>query len=234
MAVMYDDLGSGGAVDEPAQKFLYQTTGKLYRYLAEFSGEDPDEIEMAYHESFKGVTAGADPVLIGDAIGDGIALGVSLAERRRALRQYHDDVVRRELAPPAFDTERIVDGDGDLIGLRVLVSEPDCQFITSTKDEPELFVRTPEDGGVAIPLEFEPGAVEPIDSGESVSEVIVRLVDRSSPDATEEVSETPREQAASDDSENETDEAYQKRDDEKEVETDNDDCPPDTKGGAEE
>jgi hypothetical protein len=177
---MYDAPGSEGSPPEPAQKLLYHATGKLYRYLAGFAGEDPDEIEQAYRDSFGAITAGADPVLIGDAIGDGIGLGFSLAERRRALRQYHDELVRRRLAPPAYDIERIEDGDGKFAGLRVLVSEPDCRFFTSADDLPKLLIQTSEGGEVEVPLEFDPGPVEPVESGETVSEVIVRPAERSS------------------------------------------------------
>lgn len=186
---MYDDSETDRSSPEPAQKLLYHATGKLYRYLAGFAGEDPDEVERAYHDSFEEITAGADPVLIGDAIGHGIGLGFSLAERRRALQRYHDEVVRRELAPPAYDAERIENEAGEVIGIRVLVSEPDCQFFVNAVDEPELLVRTPEGGEVAVPLEFEAGPVEPVESGETVSEVIVRPEGWSS--AADEMDEEP-------------------------------------------
>jgi len=179
---MYDDSETGRNSPEPAQKLLYHATGKLYRYLAGFAGEDPDEVEKAYHDSLNEITAGADPVLIGDAIGQGMGLGFSLAERRRALQRYHDELVRRELAPPAYDAERIEDEVGDISSLRVLVSEPDCQFFITTVDEPGLLVRTPGGGEVEIPLEFEPRAVEPVESGETVSEVVVRSAGWSSPE----------------------------------------------------
>jgi hypothetical protein len=167
--------GTDSAEDppEPAQKLLYHATGKLYRYLARFAGEDPDEVEQAYHDSFETVTAGADPVQISEAVEEGIELGFSLAERRRALRRYDDELVRQQLAPPAYDTERLEAENGEAAGLRVLVSESDCRFFTDRTAE-ELLVRTPDGGEVEVPLAFEPGPIETVDAGETVTEVIAR------------------------------------------------------------
>jgi len=111
-------------------------------------------------------------VLIGDAIDEGVDLGFSLAERRRALRRYHDELVRQELAPPAYDTERLEGENGEVAGLRVLVSEPDCPFFTDRAVN-EVLVRTPDAGMVEVPLEFELGPIETIEAGQTVTEVII-------------------------------------------------------------
>jgi hypothetical protein len=115
----------------------------LYRYLAKFAGEDHDEVEQAYHDSFGVVTAIADPVLIGDAIDEGVDLGFSLAERRRALRRYYDELVRQQLAPPAYYTERLEGENGEVAGLRVLVSEPDWPTRTGPLESRRSSTRRP-------------------------------------------------------------------------------------------
>lgn len=114
--------------------------------------EIPTQPNEVWKDGTQQLTAGIDPVMIGDTISDGIDLGFGLTEKRRALREYYREQFARDHGPPAYDTEEIWEGD-ELIGLRVSVSEPACRFYMDNVDD-ELLVRMSEGDDATIPLGF--------------------------------------------------------------------------------
>lgn len=137
---------------------LFTEIGKMLVDVAGGDGEDLDEAMGSM----------GDSPAVTSAVTAGAALGMTLAEQRRQLRAADTGA---DVDKPAVHTREVVGMDGEPVGMRILVSDPDAELYAG---DGEVLIAS---GGYSItqPLGFDPGDIDEIQGSEGMSEWMVTV-----------------------------------------------------------